>query len=143
GVTADVLTLAERGVHPLVVVSAVVDQDSTAVRSIWPVPEDAFRASLGAAIADGHPRAVKVGLIPSAELGRALAEALGTLAREVPIVVDPVLSGGAGGATPMAAAAAYAPLLALARRRLVVVTPNAPELGVLLRCKPPTDEAAL
>ncbi len=84
---------------------------------------------LAAACSDGEVRAIKTGLLGSAETIAAIAAALAPFAGCVPIVVDPVLSATSGGLEAgEAQAAAYREhLLPLT----TLLTPNLPELEAL------------
>lgn len=134
GIVADALTIAECGGHPLTVPTAIVDQDSTAVRSFEPVSSASFERSLVAALTDGRPDAVKVGMLASGAQAGILSDLLAVhLPRSRPVVVDPVMRGGVGStAADLAEAGAYAALLDLDARFEVVFTPNAVELAELL-----------
>lgn len=125
--------------------TALVDQDSHAVRAFTPVPLEAFSAALAAAMADGRPAALKVGLLPSEPHAAALADAIGDhLDPAIPIVVDPVLSGGVGaGGRPLSGAAVYLRLLRGTAGRPLLLTPNAPELAALADVHAPSSLAEL
>lgn len=133
GVGADGLTIAACGAHPLAVPTALVDQDSRGVRGFVRTDDALFRRMLTAALVDGRPNAVKLGMLADAARAEVVADLLADLLPpHIPIVVDPVLTGGLDGETlAQSGAATYGPLLALARDRLVVLTPNAHELMTL------------
>lgn len=115
-------------------VSALVDQDSTAVRGYVAVDDDAFDASLDAALRDGRPDVVKVGMLASAAQAERLAQRLTAGGTWRHLVVDPVMTGGVGeGEHAFAGADAYRRLLALPG---TVVTPNAGELAAFLGTAP-------
>ncbi len=98
-----------------------------------PVDPAWFERMLRAALRDGRPHAVKLGMLGDPTLAAIAADLLRTeLAENVPIVVDPVLT---GGEDPVSLARAgektYAALLSLADRTTLVLTPNAFEVSAL------------
>lgn len=128
GGVADALVLARLGVHPLVVESALVEQDSCGVRSVYAVPIGVMLLQIDRALHDGQPAAVKIGLLPTAEHVRAVFAKLAALS--IPVVLDPVL-GSAGGVALVDHTEAVRDALLDALRAGLLVTPNARELGIL------------
>ncbi len=147
GVFADVLTISECGAHPLAVVTAQVVQDSHGVHS-WAGPDvQSLIAGTRSALLDGRPDAIKIGMLGNAEALDAVTATLVEFATpKTWVVIDPVLA--SGGDAPMASAH-LADALLPALRTLgdaglsVVLTPNAPELGRLLRAGTPETRAEL
>jgi len=131
GVFADAATLADLGVVPLVVVTAIVDQDSHGVRAVQPVDVDAVVAQFRRALDDGAPGAVKLGALVTAGIADAVFDALDG-AQPMPRVVDPVLAGGTTD-TPSMGSADLALAYARPMPATTLITPNAPELARLLR----------
>jgi hydroxymethylpyrimidine/phosphomethylpyrimidine kinase len=128
------------------VAAAITAQGPAGVRGWSPVPADLLLAQLDALLEGNpeRPRAIKTGMLGTAELAAALAHRLTApdLAR-VPLVLDPVLlsSSGtslldAGGVPP---GRALEPLLARAR----LATPNLPELAALTGLDVSSDAAAV
>jgi hydroxymethylpyrimidine/phosphomethylpyrimidine kinase len=137
GAVADALTAREMGAHPLVVLTAFVDQDSSGNRGWSPVSDEAFEAQLRAAWRDGRPDAIKVGMLGRAARAQQVArlvEEEGIRAR--PVVIDPVLAAGVDDAA-LADLELPAGLIALtaqlARDNPVLLTPNVHELATLLQ----------
>lgn len=129
GGVSDAIVATHLGAAPIVVFSALVDQDSTAVRSVHPVPEAFFRAQLHHALQDARPRVTKAGMLVTPGLLASWAEACDAAA--VPTrVVDPVLRAGVDD-SPLARTA-LAGALADAAAPGWLLTPNAPELAALL-----------
>ena len=129
GVTVDATVAALHEVEPLPVALTATVQSLRGFDRAEPIPAAVWRAQVAAVLADGPVAAVQVGFLGDAALLADVAAVLAPLAREVPIVVDPVLSATAGGMAQGAAlVAAYrehlAPLAAL-------VTPNVHELQAL------------
>jgi hydroxymethylpyrimidine/phosphomethylpyrimidine kinase len=145
GLLADAAALAEVGARTWAVASALTAQGPGGSRGVLPTTPafllDQLEALLGGR---ERPRAVKTGMLATAELVRTLAARLSMrpLAR-TPLVVDPVLVSTAGaalldpqGGSPQEA---LAPLL----ERAQLATPNLAELAILAGDDTSTDEAAV
>jgi hydroxymethylpyrimidine/phosphomethylpyrimidine kinase len=129
GVQADLKTFAARGVYGTSVVTALTAQDTRAVHGIMVVPPAFVRAQLDAVLDDLGADAVKTGMLGSAAVVTAVAEALAAH-RVRRLVVDPVLH--ATGGRSLLGRGGMETLL----RRLVplaeVVTPNLAEASMLV-----------
>lgn len=146
GGVADALTVAEVGAHPLVVTTAFVDQDSRETRGWIETNSVAFEEQFSAALDDGRPDAIKVGMVGSDGRVAQLRDALQRATLRPPVVIDPVLRAGIDDATlgRSGLAGAIVSLSAgLSHDRLVCLTPNVPELATLLGQAVPNDPAAL
>lgn len=133
GITADSLLAATLGFSPLPVLLALVEQDSFGVRRLLPEPPERVEGSLSAALQDGAPRVVKVGVIGAAETGEMLGRQLRAWLASDPerrVVLDPVLRAGTLQGAPLAASTMPALLRSLLGPQWVV-TPNAEELAAL------------
>lgn len=126
GLFADLHTVAQLGAHPLGIASALTAQGTSTFGST-PSPISAVEQQLRALVELGRIDAVKLGMIPSSRMLRAIQVAL----REVgcPWVVDPVVQTSRGEPLSSLRPEDY---LRLAQPA-VVVTPNAPELKWLTR----------
>jgi hydroxymethylpyrimidine/phosphomethylpyrimidine kinase len=129
GAAIDLRTVAALGGHGLLAVTAVTAQDARGLRSSAPVAPRMVRAQIDAALGGIGAEAVKIGMLATAPIVRAVAAAL-EQHRRVPVVLDPVLRATAGGE-----------LLDLPGRRALLgrllpladlVTPNIPEAEALL-----------
>jgi len=155
GLMADLEALAGVGARGWAVAAALTAQGPSGVRGWSPVPVELVLAQVdalldgqaprrGRAADDAWPRAIKTGMLGTAELALALCDRLTApdLAR-LPLVLDPVLLASSG--TPLLDTGdlppgeALEPLLARAR----LVTPNLPELAALTGLDVSTDAAAL
>lgn len=128
GLQADVRTIHGLGAHACTIVTAVTAQSSRGVAGIWPVPVEGIEAQWRALESDLHPKALKIGMVPSAEHARMLVRLMA--GAPAPIVYDPVLSASAGGAL-----ADDATRLVIVRELLPIVdvlTPNLGEASALL-----------
>lgn len=137
GIQADVKTIEATGGFATSVVTSVTAQHTRGVESTHVLPVAEVRAQLDAVFEDFDVRAVKTGMLATAEIVDCVAER----AREtdVPFVVDPVMVAASGDRLlEPAAEDAYRDLLAAA----TLVTPNADEAAVLTGIDP-DDEADL
>jgi len=138
GIFADLKTFSALGAYGCGVVAALTAQNTRAVTGIQGVPPDFVRLQLDTLFADVRIDAVKIGMLGTAPIARAVAEGLaGPLAggRPAYVVVDPVMVAKSGDEllTKEATAMLIEAILPLA----TVITPNLPEAGVLLRERAP------
>src|SRR5688500_3587503 len=96
GIAADLRALAALGVHGAPVLSALTDQDRRAVRAVHPVDARLVAAQLASVLGDLPVAALKVGLVASVDVARALGAALWGRP-DLPVVIDPVLASSSGG----------------------------------------------
>lgn len=111
-------------------ITAVTAQNTLGVHAVHALPPEFVRAQIEAVLDDIGADAIKTGMVGDAATVLAVAECLGTAARSVPIVVDPVMVA-KGGQALLAAEALDAmrdKLLPLA----TLITPNLPEAECLL-----------
>jgi hydroxymethylpyrimidine/phosphomethylpyrimidine kinase len=108
-------------------VTAVTAQDSTGVHGVWPLPVEAVLAQVRCVVEDIGVDAVKVGMLATAPIVAAVADALAGVA--APVVVDPVCVSSHGDALldPDALDVLRTRILPLA----TVVTPNLDEVAAL------------
>ncbi|MCW2524981.1 MAG: bifunctional hydroxymethylpyrimidine kinase/phosphomethylpyrimidine kinase [Frankiales bacterium] len=130
GVQADLKAFARCGVHGTSAIVALTAQNTMGVTAIHQCPPEFVAAQIQAVFADLRPAAVKIGMLFSAEIIAAVAEALAAVdLAGVPIVLDPVMiaSSGARLLREDAVAALVAQLFPMAR----VLTPNLMEAQAL------------
>jgi len=128
GIQADIKTMTANGVYAMSVVTALVAQNTTGVRSIVESTPGFLKEQLDCVFTDIFPDAVKTGMVSSARLIEAIADKLEQYkARN--IVVDPVMVATAGSRliSDDAVGALKERLLPLA----TVLTPNIPEAEIL------------
>ncbi|MCF0253214.1 MAG: bifunctional hydroxymethylpyrimidine kinase/phosphomethylpyrimidine kinase [Duodenibacillus sp.] len=90
GVLADVKAMSACGVYATAVVTALTAQNTQGVAGIHPVPPDFVRQQLEVLFDDVRVDAVKVGMLASCDIIRAVADVLGRR-HGGPVVVDPVM----------------------------------------------------
>ncbi len=133
GITADATLASVLGLAPLPVALAVVEQDSHGVRRLWPIAPEQFAGSFRAALQDGRPAVVKLGVIGSTSAAEWLVAELLPWLRSDParrLILDPVLRGGTESGAPLAPESMLPLLRALATPQ-TILTPNAVELAAL------------
>jgi hydroxymethylpyrimidine/phosphomethylpyrimidine kinase len=140
GVLADIKTFSALGAYGTAVIAALTAQNTRKVTGIHGVPPEFVRLQLDTLFDDVRIDAVKIGMLGTAAITRAVAEGLaGPVASGAPahVVVDPVMIAKSGDAllSPDATSLLIEAILPLA----TMITPNLPEAGVLLRRSAPTD----
>jgi hydroxymethylpyrimidine/phosphomethylpyrimidine kinase len=130
GIQADLKAFARCGVHGTSAITAITAQNTLGVSEILPVPPATILAQVRAVCADIPPDAVKVGMLATADVAHAVAVALGELAADVPVVVDPVMVAESG--ARLLDPGAELVLLEEILPRTTVLTPNLPEARALL-----------
>jgi hydroxymethylpyrimidine/phosphomethylpyrimidine kinase len=116
-------------VHGVTAITAITAQNTVEVRSVHPLPAEVVLEQVRAVLADIRVDAVKVGMLATAEVTLAVAEALEELPAGIPVVVDPVMVAESG--ARLLAPDAERALLERILPRASVLTPNLPEARVL------------
>ena len=125
GIQADLKTFMDLEVYGMAAITAITVQNTQGVQEVHPLPPDLVGRQVQAIIDDLPISAIKVGLVSqSADVIREVLQHQG-----VPIILDPVLASSSG--TPFATSQSLPALRALARQA-TLITPNTPELEVLL-----------
>lgn len=94
GIQADIKAMSVVGVHATSVITAVTAQNTQGVDGILPLPEEFIKTQLEAVLRDADVKAVKTGMLYSAEIVRTVADILED--HEMPLIVDPVMISGTG-----------------------------------------------
>jgi hydroxymethylpyrimidine kinase / phosphomethylpyrimidine kinase / thiamine-phosphate diphosphorylase len=128
GIQADLKALDHIGVHGASAITCVTSQNSTEVRSLYPLAPGAVLDQASEVLSDMHIEVVKCGMLYSEPIIRAVADLIED--RRLRAVVDPVLIATSGGRLAQeGGAAAYMRYLV---PRAWAVTPNAHEAEALL-----------
>jgi hydroxymethylpyrimidine/phosphomethylpyrimidine kinase len=130
GIQADIKTVTCLGGFAATAITALTAQNTLGVHGISEVPPDFVRRQMEVVLSDIGADCVKTGMLASAAIVEAVADALAAFAPGVPLVLDPVMvaKGGAALLAGSAAGALKSRLLPLAR----LLTPNIPEAEALL-----------
>ena len=140
GIQADLKTFSALGCYGMAAVTALTAQNTRGVTGVHVPPPEFLDAQLDAVFADIRVDAVKIGMLATGDMVRAVARCLAAHPG-LPVVLDPVLvatSGDSLGA-PDVVDAMVSHLLPLA----TLVTPNLPEAARLAGVEVPRDEDAM
>ncbi|HEX2592486.1 MAG TPA: bifunctional hydroxymethylpyrimidine kinase/phosphomethylpyrimidine kinase [Rhizomicrobium sp.] len=130
GIQADIKTASALGCYAMTAVTAITAQNTQGVRSIVPVPPAVVREQIAMCLQDIGADAIKIGMLGDVDVIDAVAEALGSCASGIPLVVDPVMI--AKGGSPLLAEKAVDALKSKIVPLASVLTPNLPEAHALL-----------
>ena len=97
GIQADIETLAANGCRALSVVTALTTQNTCGVSRVLPQPAEQVVEQIRLLLEESPVAAIKVGMLGAGTTARALAGLLGGCP-DIPVVLDPVLAAGSGGA---------------------------------------------
>lgn len=128
GVQADIETIAALGCHAATLVTALTVQDTRGATAFEPTSPALLRRQAETLLADLQPAAVKIGMIGSGDNAHEISRVLKRYP-QIPVVLDPVLAAGGGGAlaTDDLRRMLLTELLPLA----TVITPNSIEARAL------------
>src|SRR3546814_354511 len=138
GIQADLKTFAAHGVHGLSAIAALTAQHTRGVIAVHVPPVAFLRAQIDACFDDFRIGAVKLGMLATAEVIEAVADAL-EARPDVALVVDPVMVATSG--AKLLADDALDAMRTRLLSRATVLTPNIPEAELLLGA-PIADAAA-
>jgi hydroxymethylpyrimidine/phosphomethylpyrimidine kinase len=143
GIQADLKTFAAHGGYGMSAIAALTAQNTREVRAVLEVPAEMVAAQIDAVLEDIGADAVKIGMLASAEVIRAVAGRLRfhLAGKNVPVVLDPVMVAKSGDRLLRedAVEALASELVPLA----TLVTPNLPELEALTGLPVATEEERL
>ena len=129
GIQADLKTFMALGVHGMSAITALTAQNTVGVVAVHEVPAAFVREQIEAVVADIGVDAAKTGMLSSAEIVEAVAEAVAS--SSLPnLVCDPVFVSKHG--DPLLRSSAIDVLRTRLLPLAVVVTPNVPEAEGLL-----------
>lgn len=128
GIEADLKTIQEHGLFGTCAITALTAQNTCGVRAVEEASPQMVLDQISAVFDDIRPDAVKIGMVSSAAIVDAIAEALRAFGAQR-VVVDPVMvaTSGSGLIKTDAVEALEARLFPLAQ----VITPNIPEAQTL------------
>lgn len=126
GIQADIKTVTMLGGYAMTAITAVTAQNTRAVQAIKTFAPEFVIAQVDSCLGDIGADAVKIGMLGSADVTRAVAERLDRFSGA--IVFDPVMVASSGAQLADAdTIAAFEAMMAIA----TIVTPNLPELAAL------------
>ena len=124
GVQADIETLISMGCHPATVITAVTAQDTHGVKLFTPIDTALVIAQARAVLEDMPVAAFKTGMLGNSANLAAIASIVQDYP-DIPLIVDPVLSAGAGGA--LSEDALEEAMRVLLFSQATLITPNSVE----------------
>lgn len=131
GIPVDLQVFRDFGYHGLSVVTAVVAQNTTGVRSFESVDGTHVADQIDAVFDDIPVGAVKIGMLATADVVKSVAAPLSGIDEAIPVVYDPVLASG-GGDARLERAGMVEALGDGLLERVDWLTPNIPEAEALL-----------
>lgn len=129
GVQADLKTFSALGCYGMNVLTALPVQNTQGVRSCYQLLLSAIQEQLEAIFDDITPNSIKIGMLFNSEIIELVAHFLNKHARNIPIVLDPVMLAKSGDPLllPEAVDTMKTKLIPLA----TIITPNLPEAYAL------------
>ena len=125
GIQADIEAIASMGCHAATIITALTAQNSQGVKSFQTTDIDYLHTQADLLLADMQIDAIKTGMLATSAAVDAIIKIIITQPN-IPLVVDPVMSGNIGGGLSHAG---YAQTLSKSLLPLAtIVTPNIPEL---------------
>jgi len=130
GIQADLKTFSALGCYGMSVLTALPVQNTQGVKSCFEISIDAIRAQLETIFEDIVPDSIKIGMLFSKDIILCVYEFLKAHARNIPVIVDPVMLAKSGDALllPEAITALKTHIIPHA----TLITPNLPEAYTLV-----------
>ena len=124
GIQADIKTIIMLGGYAMSAITAITAQNTRGVQGVTPLTGDFVAEQIESCLSDIGADAIKIGMLHDADIIGEVAKLLATLpeARDVPIILDPVMVATSGAVEIM-----REKLFPLA----TLITPNLPELAIL------------
>ena len=133
GIQQDLKTITAHGCYGATVITSVTAQNTLGVQSAMPVPPEVVGQQLRAVLSDLEPKAIKIGMLPDAEVAQVVADELHTYLAQhpVPVVYDSVMVSTSG--YPLMARDAVQLVVSKLFPLCTLITPNLPETNRLLQ----------
>lgn len=128
GIQADLKTFAAHGVYGMSVISSITSQNTTGVYGVFDIPPEVVASQMDAVFEDIFPDAVKIGMVSSSEIIRAVAGKLRQYNAKN-IVLDTVMVSTSG--CPLLRPDAADALTSLLFPLADIITPNIYEAQIL------------
>ena len=129
GIQADLKAVTALGAFGATAITALTAQNTRGVFGVFPVPPAFITQQMSLVLEDIGADAIKTGMLHSAEVIDAVVEVHERLAKDVPLIVDPVMV--AKGGAPLLLPEAREALVGRLLPRAALLTPNLPEAEVL------------
>lgn len=128
GIQADIKTISSLGCYATSVLTSLPVQNTTGVKSIFPIPAEVVAAQLEAILDDIFPDAIKIGMMSNKTIINTIVNMLDKYP-QVPVVVDPVMVSSSG--QRLLDEDAYQALTEKLFPVATIITPNLDEAAVL------------
>lgn len=130
GIQADLKTFSALGCYGMTVLTALPVQNTCGVRNCYDIPLACIEEQLACIFDDIRPLTIKIGMLFSSDIIELVADFLQNRAKNIPIVLDPVMIAKSGDALLQDSAinALKSHLLPLVN----LITPNLPEAHALV-----------
>lgn len=125
GIQADLKTFSALGCYGMTVLTALPVQNTCGVRSCYDIPLQAIKEQLEAIFDDIIPDAIKIGMLFNSDIVKLVSSFLKTNAKNIPIVLDPVMVAKSG--DPLLLPEAINSLKESLIPITTIITPNIPE----------------
>ncbi|NIZ63151.1 bifunctional hydroxymethylpyrimidine kinase/phosphomethylpyrimidine kinase [Sedimentitalea sp. CY04] len=139
GIQADLKAFSANQVYGASVITAVTAQNTCAVTAVHEIPADVVHAQIDAVLQDLKPQAIKLGMLFSPAIIRAVAKALSDY--DGTIILDPVMIAKSGDA--LLQEEAVATLKSDLLPHVDLLTPNLPEAAKLLGTDAAQDQQSM
>ncbi len=131
GISADLATACDLGVHAASIITTVTAQNSRRVASLYPVSPEVLSQQIEVLCEESTPAAIKLGLLGSAEIIEVISDYLKSYSGHV--ICDPVLHASVG--TALIDDAAINAMKDKLLPKATLLTPNIPEAEYLVQMK--------
>lgn len=93
GIQQDLKTMSATGVYGATVITAITSQNTLGVKSVMPVPAEVVKSQLDAVLSDLHVAAIKIGMVPNADIAHTIASCIKEYKEKHPcdVIYDPVM----------------------------------------------------
>ena len=132
GIQADIKTVTSLGSYAMTAITAITAQNTTGVKSIVPIKPKEISNQINFSIGDIKPNAVKIGMLHSKQVIRAVMISL-KRSKIKKIVLDPVMVAKGGAKLINNSAISYIKKQLI--KNMFLITPNIPETEILTNTK--------
>ena len=132
GIQADIKTVTALGSYAMTAITAITAQNTTGVKSIFPIPSKEISNQILVTAKDIRPDAIKIGMMHSTKVIEAVIYAL-KIIKIKKIVLDPVMV--AKGGSKLIDDSAIELLKYELIKKVNLITPNIPETEILTKTK--------
>ena len=130
GIQADLKTFSALECYGMTVLTAIAAQNTCGVKSCYDIPLQCIQDQLETIFDDIRPDAIKIGMLYSAPIITLIADFLTQRAKNIPIVLDPVMLAKSG--DPLLKPDAIDALKTKLMPLCMLITPNLPEAEALV-----------